>query len=144
MATVAGVSCGRCGRPMDHGADEFGPFAHCAPCGRYEYQNVSEDMIQGTYQTSAPKPSTGHFPKDKGCRVSPTCLACPLPDCIQENGSALIRWNSYQRWTKWVQELDIKIRSGIPRNIAMAEVAAANSVEHRSVQRAIQRLRGAG
>lgn len=144
MVAVAATGCGRCGKPKEFDRDEFGPYAHCAPCGLYEYENVSEDMIAGTYlYSTGMRIPVGHYPKDKGCQVSSSCATCPLEDCIQENGTALVKWKNYHRWTGWSHEVVAKVSEGYLREKAIQEVAAAHGVIERTVYRAMKRLREA-
>ena len=72
--------CVRCGGPMDFHRDHYGDYLRCLQCGQHRLLTgvaVAKDGNQA-------KEGNGYRFSDRGCAVSKTCLACPLPDCKWE------------------------------------------------------------
>ncbi len=78
-------------------------------------------------------PDTSNW-TDKGCEVFPTCLSCPLPQCIEEK-------------PRGKQKLRMQVRSSRivrlrKKGKTTAEIAGLLQVNQRTVQRAIKASRG--
>jgi len=69
--------------------------------------------------------------KDAGCDLYPSCLSCPLPQCIEEQPRGRQRQRMYERSSGMMALRD--------RGLAAREIAAVYRVSVRTVQRALRR-----
>lgn len=81
-----------------------------------------------------------HWPdyyKDTGCKYFPSCLNCPLPECLYDNPDALADYRLQQR-----RERDL-IVAAIIRNegLTTREAAVRFQVTDRSIYRILRRSR---
>jgi len=74
-----------------------------------------------------------HTYQDRGCDVSPTCLACPLPQCRYDMRHGLSSMQSAERKRRVAKMLDDGANVG--------EIAAALGVATRTVYRYVQDAR---
>jgi hypothetical protein len=74
--------------------------------------------------------------KDRGCDLSPACLECPLPRCVEDVA------RGRQKRRLGVRSVSMSEMWG--RGNTVREIAAAFTVSIRTVQRVLQASRGNG
>ena len=70
--------------------------------------------------------------RDEGCELSPSCLNCPLPRCIEDIP------RGKQRQIKEIRNLEI-LRLFYEEGRSVKEIAEKFGVSERTVQRALKR-----
>lgn len=67
--------------------------------------------------------------KDEGCELHPSCLACPLPRCIEELPRGRQKWRMQERTAAM-----LRLKDG---GLTAREIASLYRVSVRTVQRSI-------
>ncbi len=81
-----------------------------------------------------------HWPdyyKDTGCKYFPSCLNCPLPECLYDNPQALAKYRAQQR-----RERDRSVAATITQeNLNTKEAAVRFETTERTIYRILRRAR---
>jgi hypothetical protein len=124
--------CPKCGGTLFVDTDKYGPYVSCRNCG-YLW-----DLAPGK-----PLPKVSAHDQDfpatiDGCRVSPSCFTCPLPECQYEAPSTTKAWLQDRRVLEAFAEYQ-----HLGTTAAVRATVQAIKVTERTVFRALSRNRQA-
>ena len=106
-----------------------------------DYTQTNGPISRGTGQESAWSWSLDPYLRgslsDTGCKHSPSCLKCPLPQCVHDMTRA--DQTSFKRdMRRWRdQAIALSVFAGVP----VAQVAEDNGIMERTVYRVLERVR---
>jgi hypothetical protein len=129
------MRCQRCDHRLLIEHDDVGPCRHCPACGTYEYIQVLRVPMTQWVEEVVHHDESEHY-ADTGCRLSPTCLACPLPACVYTLPAAVIAGfirRSY--WLELLEYWDSCVADGMSVKEATETTAQQFNVTTRSVFR---------
>jgi DNA-directed RNA polymerase subunit M/transcription elongation factor TFIIS len=120
--------CPKCKGHLYLDSDHYGEYISCRHCGWSKDINVGPAL---------PKSRDDRIDEpvfEDGCNISPTCFACPLPDCLYESPIAR---KSLLRDQAVLAEVDKHQGLGVAQ--AVLKTSQLFGLTERSVYRALQR-----
>jgi DNA-directed RNA polymerase subunit M/transcription elongation factor TFIIS len=128
MQLVKLNACPKCGGALVISEDEYGKRLVCLSCGWQRDVEIDQPMPK-VYDTDAEEVRV-----PDGCAISPSCLTCPLEDCLYES-----RTNpSTYLWDRTALALFEQYK-GLGTAKAVAAVAEGLKVPERRIYRALKR-----
>jgi hypothetical protein len=81
------------------------------------------------------------YTPDDGCRVAPSCLACPRETCIYDAADGTVPPDSVHRQRADAVERLVDQDQGLPRDQAITQVSREMGVWPRTIWRSMRKLR---